>query len=256
LAELKRPAQRLTRATLTSAVAHLTRRDRGLARIVRTHGVPPLWARPPGFATLVRIILEQQVSLASARAMYGRVANQLPGGWTTKAVLRGGTASLMSRGITRQKAGYIVALATRIEGGDLVLRRLARGGDDHACEQLIACPGIGPWTAGIYLLMALRRPDVWPPGDVALQNALGRMLGVTRPLTSDDAVRYAARWTPYRSVAARILWCGYLGERSSARQKAKPTATPPVLPLTGRPSATASPSRRRRWRATSSRCWP
>lgn len=206
---------RLTRASLTSAVAYLTRRDRGLAQIVRAHGLPPLWARPPGFATLVRIILEQQVSLASARAVYGRVAKQLPGGWKTTAVVHEGTAGLMTRGITRQKAGYIVALAARIERGELVLRSLGRAPDEQARERLIACPGIGPWTAGIYLLMALKRPDVWPPGDVALQNALGRLLAAGRPLTSDEAVEWAARWTPYRSVAARILWCGYLGERSS-----------------------------------------
>ncbi len=207
---------RLTRGSLTSAVAYLTRRDRGLAQIVRKHGVPPLWARPQGFATLVRIILEQQVSLASARAVYGRVAKQLSGGWTTTAVVDEGAAGLMARGITRQKAGYIVALAARIDRGELVLRSLARAPDEQARERLIACPGIGPWTAGIYLLMALRRPDVWPPGDVALQNALGRLLAAGRPLTSDEAVEWASRWAPYRSVAARILWSGYLGERSSA----------------------------------------
>jgi DNA-3-methyladenine glycosylase II len=215
VAELPAPP-RLTRGSLTTAVAYLTRRDRGLAQIVRRHGVPPLWARPPGFATLVRIILEQQVSLASARAVYGRVAKQLPGGWTTTAVVDEGPAGLMARGITRQKARYIVALAARIERGELVLRNLGRAPDEQARERLIACPGIGPWTAGIYLLMALRRPDVWPPGDVALQNALGRLLAAGRPLTSDEAVEWASRWAPYRSVAARILWCGYLGERSSA----------------------------------------
>lgn len=207
---------RLTRESLTNAVAYLARRDRGLAQIVRTHGAPPLWARPPGFATLVRIILEQQVSLASARAVYRRVASQLPDGWTTTGVVHEGTAGLMARGITRQKARYIVELAARLERGELVLRSLGRAGDDQAREQLIACPGVGPWTAGIYLLMALRRPDVWPPGDVALQNALGRLLARGRPLTSEEAVEWASRWKPYRSVAARILWCGYLGERSSA----------------------------------------
>src|SRR5215510_10052385 len=93
----------LTRSTLSSAVAHLTGRDRALARIVRAHGAPPLWARPPGFATLSRIILEQQVSLAAARALYGRLSKELQGGWTPAAILREGTTGLMGRGVTRQK---------------------------------------------------------------------------------------------------------------------------------------------------------
>jgi DNA-3-methyladenine glycosylase II len=204
----------LTRSTLSSAVAHLTRRDRALARIVRAHGAPPLWARRPGFATLSRIILEQQVSLAAARALYGRLSNQLPGGWTPAAVLGEGTTGLMNRGVTRQKAGYLVALAERIERGELVFRRLARASDENAYRQLIACHGVGPWTASVYLLMALRRPDVWPPGDLALQKALSRLLGLERTLTSEEAIECASQWAPYRAVAARILWCGYLGERA------------------------------------------
>jgi DNA-3-methyladenine glycosylase II len=173
-----------------------------------------LWARRPGFATLSRIILEQQVSLAAARALYARLSKDLPGGWTPAAILREGRAGLMGRGVTRQKAGYLFALAERIERGDLVLPNLGRASDEDAHRQLVACPGVGPWTAGVYLLMALRRPDIWPPGDLALQNALSRLLGLERTLTNEEAIARAARWAPYRAVAARILWCGYLGERA------------------------------------------
>lgn len=210
----------LTRSTLSNAVAHLTRRDRALARIVRAHGVPPLWARPPGFATLSRIILEQQVSLAAARALHGRLSKQLQGGWTPATILREGATGLMARGVTRQKAGYLVALAERIERGDLVLRSLGRASDEDARRQLVACHGVGPWTASVYLLMALRRPDIWPPGDLALQKALSRLLGLERTLTSEEATERAAQWAPYRAVAARILWCGYLGERAAVRTTA------------------------------------
>jgi DNA-3-methyladenine glycosylase II len=192
---------------------HLTRRDPALERIVRAHGAPPLWARRPGFATLSRIILEQQVSLAAARALYGRLEERLPGGWTPAAILHLGTTGLAAQGVTRQKAGYLVALAERIERGGLVLRRLSRASDETAHQQLISCHGVGPWTASIYLLMALRRPDVWPPGDLALQKTLSQLLGYERTLTSKEATEYASRWAPYRAVAARILWCGYLGER-------------------------------------------
>jgi DNA-3-methyladenine glycosylase II len=212
----------LTRSTLSSAVAHLVRRDRALARIVRAHGVPPLWARRPGFATLSRIILEQQVSLASARALHSRLSKHLQGGWTTAAILRQGTTGLIERGVTRQKAGYLLALAERIERGELVLANLSRASDEDAQRRLIACHGVGPWTAGVYLLMALRRPDVWPPGDLALQKALSRLLGLERTLTNDEALACASQWAPYRAVAARILWCGYLGERA-ALARARPS---------------------------------
>ena len=198
----------LTRSTLSAAVLHLTRRDRALARIVRTHGAPPLWARPPGFATLSRIILEQQVSLAAANALYRRLREQLPGGWTPAAIVHEDTSGLARRGVTRQKAAYLVALAKRIERDELVLRRLGRASDEDARRQLIACHGVGPWTAGVYLLMALRRPDVWPPGDLALHKALSLLLGRKQPVTSEEAIEYASQWAPYRAVAARILWCG------------------------------------------------
>lgn len=208
----------LTHSTLARAVVHLSRRDRELARIVRTHGTPPLWARRPGFATLSQIVLEQQVSLAAARTLYWRLSKQFRGGWTPAAILREGTTGLVGRGVTRQKAGYLFSLAERIARGTLVLRSLSRATDGEAQRQLIACHGIGPWTANVYLLMALRRPDVWPPGDLALQKALSRLLGLERTLTNQEAIEYASQWTPYRAVAARILWCGYLGERAALRR--------------------------------------
>jgi DNA-3-methyladenine glycosylase II len=208
----------LTHSTLSHAVVHLTRRDHQLARIVRTHGTPPLWARRPGFATLSQIILEQQVSLASARTLHRRLSKEVQGGWTPAAILREGTIGLAGRGVTRQKAGYLCSLAERMERGELALRTLSRVSDEEARRQLIACHGIGPWTANVYLLMALRRPDVWPPGDLALQKALSRLLGLQRTLTSEEATECASQWAPYRAVAARILWCGYLGERAALRR--------------------------------------
>jgi DNA-3-methyladenine glycosylase II len=198
----------------------LTRRDRALARIVRTYGAPPLWARRPGFATLSRIILEQQVSLAAADAVFRRLLDQLPEGWTPAAILHEGTSGLARHGVTQQKAAYLVALAERIERGDLVLRHLGRASDEDAQQQLVACHGIGPWTASVYVLMALRRPDVWPPGDLALHKALSLLLGREHPVTSEEAVAYASQWSPYRAVAARILWCGYLGDRAARRRVA------------------------------------
>ena len=135
------------------------------------YGAPPLWARRPGFASLLRIILEQQVSLASAQAIYLRLA-AAAGEVKPKSILALGTAGLQRLGLTRQKASYACGLAEEIVEGRLALDGLGRIGDDEAREQLMRVRGIGPWTAGIYLLMALRRPDIWPTGDLALHKAL------------------------------------------------------------------------------------
>lgn len=218
----------LTRATLREGVRALAARDGGLARIVAAHGPPPLWARPQGFPTLVRIVLEQQVSLASAATLFARVRGELGGRVTPAAVLAAGEAGLRSLGLTRQKARYVHGLAEHVAGGALPLAELARLPDDRAAERLVRVPGIGPWTAGIYLLMALRRPDVWPPGDLALHRALARLLGRPEPPAADEAAALARRWRPWRAVAARILWHGYLAERGARAPRTRPSGPHPA----------------------------
>ncbi len=209
-----RPPTTLQRASLLSAVRRLARADRRLARLVARYGPPPLWARRPGFATLLRIILEQQVSLASARALFLRLETALGEvGPLTIAML--GMPGLQRLGLTRQKASYAVGLAESVLDGRLPLRRLSRFPDDEARDLLVRVRGIGPWTANIYLLMALRRPDIWPPGDLALHKALIRLHGFDGVLSLVDAERLAERWRPYRGVAARILWHAYLSERAA-----------------------------------------
>jgi DNA-3-methyladenine glycosylase II len=204
----------LHRASLLSAVRTLTRRDQRLARLVARYGPPPLWARRPGFTTLLQIILEQQVSLASAAAVYHRLARTVRP-FSPAGVLALGTAGLQGLGLTRQKASYACALADRVTRGQLVLHRLGKCSDAEARERLIEVPGIGPWTASIYLLMALRRPDIWPPGDLALHKALRHLYGLPSRLTVGDVEQLAARWQPLRAVAARILWHSYLAERAA-----------------------------------------
>jgi DNA-3-methyladenine glycosylase II len=204
----------LDRASLLSGVQTLTRRDPGLARLVARYGPPPLWARRPGFTTLLRIILEQQVSLASAEALYRRLAGSVrpfdPAG-----VLAMGPSGLQRLGMTRQKARYVHSLAHQVTLGQLALHRLRSYSDTEASERLMGVPGIGPWTASIYLLMALRRPDIWPPGDLALQKALSRHYGSASTLTAIEIEEVTARWRPLRAVAARILWHSYLAERTA-----------------------------------------
>ena len=196
------------------AVNDLVARDRGLARIVTAHGPPPLWSRPAGFPTLVRIILEQQVSLAAANSLFRRVTTQLPGGMTPQAVLAVGSTGLRALGLTRQKARYVCALGEHVRNGEIALASLARMSDAAVAAHLEQVPGIGRWTSSIYLLMVLRRPDIWPSGDLALHKALARLRRLPEVPTSERAALLARRWAPYRAVAARILWHGYLSERA------------------------------------------
>ncbi len=200
----------LTRATLGVAVRALAAADAGLARIVVRHGHPPLWSRPGGFRTLVRIILEQQVSLASAATIFSRVDSELRGGWSPEVVARAGEIGMRTHGLTRQKSAFVVALAEQSAADPRWFTRLAHSSDDDARTALTSLHGIGPWTASIYLLMVLRRPDVWPPGDRALHKAIARLPGQRATPSSAQATRIAERWAPHRSTAARILWHGYL----------------------------------------------
>ena len=199
----------LTRAALLDGARALARRDHGLQRILRLHGAPPLWGRRPGFATLARIILEQQVSLASARAAIKRLERRT-GGLTTEGVRALGIARLSGLGLTRQKARYLVGLADAITDRRLDLRSLGRLDDAQARAVLMTVLGIGPWTADIYLLEALRRPDVWPTTDLALAKAVQILTRRRTVPTRDQLEAIGAPWRPLRSVAARMLWHYYL----------------------------------------------
>ncbi len=199
----------LTPEAMASAVRELVAADEDLHRVVERVGPPPMWARRPGFATLVRIILEQQVSLASADATYRRLQRRL-GRVTAARVASVSVVMLQRQGVTRQKAEYIRHVAGLVVAEKLNLEALTEANDATACRTLVAIRGIGPWTADIYLLMALRRPDVWPRGDLALRSAAQGVKRL-RSLPSDTRLqRIAAAWRPWRSVAARILWHHYL----------------------------------------------
>jgi DNA-3-methyladenine glycosylase II len=200
----------LDAGTLAQAVAELVASDPDLAGIVDRLGPPPLWDRPPGFATLVAIILEQQVSLASGAAARERLARGA-GGVTPTAIAALGEDGARAAGLTRQKARYVVELANRVLDGRLDPDRLAGAADDDVRAALIAVPGIGRWTADIYLLMALGRPDVWPAGDLALATAMRRALRLDALPDAVSQVAIAERWRPWRAVAARLLWHAYLG---------------------------------------------
>lgn len=205
---------RLDQVTLLEGVRELSQRDPDLARIVSTYGPPPLWQREPGFSTLLYIILEQQVSLASARAAYNRLleaANPL----TPHHFLRFSDEELKKIGFSRQKTRYGRELAQAVLNGRLDLDSLEDMEDELVRQRLMQVKGIGLWTADIYLLMVLGRPNVWPKGDIALHSALQRVKGLPHRPASDEAARLSLAWQPWRAVAARMLWHLYLSAPKS-----------------------------------------
>jgi DNA-3-methyladenine glycosylase II len=205
----------LTRRTLLSAVRALAITDPALAASVERFGPPPLWAREPSYATLVHLVLEQQVSLASARAAFDRLEVALAGTVEPRAFLGLSDADLRAIGFSRQKAGYARDLAGALADG-FDLEGLAGLSDDEVRTNLMRLRGIGRWTADIYLIMCLRRPDVWPHGDQALATATRELLELPAQPTFDALELRARSWRPHRATAARILWHYYLSVRGRA----------------------------------------
>jgi DNA-3-methyladenine glycosylase II len=203
----------LTEASLHDAVHHLVAQDPDLAAVVARFGPPPLWAREPGFPTLILLILEQQVSLASARAAYDRLAAAV-GEITPASVLQLDDGTLRAIGFSRQKTAYTRHLAAAIAGGRFDPHALETLSDDAVRAALIALKGIGPWTAEVYLLMALRRPDAWPHHDLGLLVAAQEVKALPQRPTPGELELLAEPWRPYRAVAARILWHHYLSTRA------------------------------------------
>jgi DNA-3-methyladenine glycosylase II len=218
-------AIQLTTDTLAEGVAELTRRDPHLAAVVARHGAPPLWDRPPGFGTLVQIILEQQISLSAGRAAYGRL-ERLAGAVTPERVAALSEAELRGAGLTRQKSAYIRDLAQAIVAGEFDPDALVALDDDEARAALIKLRGIGAWTANIYLLMALGRADIWPAGDLALVAAMREVKRLRSSPDSDRIGRITRAWSPWRAVAARVLWHHYL---STPRSRPKVSDAKPSL---------------------------
>ncbi len=200
----------ITPGLLRAGTEWLAAQDADLERLVACNGVPPLWRREASFSTVVLIILEQQVSLASARAAFDRLQAAL-GDVEPAAFLSLDDAQLGAIGFSAQKAGYCRGLAAGVLDGSIDLDHIGLLDDDEARRRLVAIRGIGPWTADVYLMFALGRIDAWPPGDRALLVSLGRAKGLDPVPTSQVGVEMAEVWRPWRSVAARLLWHDYLG---------------------------------------------
>ena len=199
----------LTDRGLAHGAREIARADRDLAGVLARHGMPPRWGRDPGFATLVQIILEQQVSLASGRAAFARVL-AVAGTMTPSRVASLSERQLRAAGLTRQKAAYVRGLARSIVSGEFDLDAVSRMDDDAAHAELIKLKGIGPWSADIYLLMALGRRDIWPRHDLALASAMRDVKRLRSLPTPERQLEIAEAWRPWRAVAARLMWHHYL----------------------------------------------
>ena len=191
--------------TLRPALEALSARDPDIAHWYDKCGLPPVRRRPPGFGAVLHIICAQQVSAASARAIIGRLdAAAQP--LDPRSFLALDDAALRTIGFSGQKVRYGRALAVDVLAGRIDIDGLAHMDDATAVAHLVQAKGIGPWTAEIYLMSALDRPDVWPADDLAVQAAAQRLKDLPVRPSRAQMVEMAEPWRPYRSAAARLLW--------------------------------------------------
>ncbi|SDC39561.1 DNA-3-methyladenine glycosylase family protein [Niabella drilacis] len=187
----------------------LAKKDAHLAGVLQRYGHPPMWTRTNSFESLVHIILEQQVSLASALAAL-RKLQEYSGELTPAAVVRMSDEEMRSCYVSRQKMIYIRGLAEAIISGSIDLAAMHQLPDPVIRERLTALKGIGNWTADVYLMFVLQRSDIFPAGDLAAVNALKRLKVLDKDVSRDELVAIAASWAPHRTVATMILWHYYL----------------------------------------------
>jgi DNA-3-methyladenine glycosylase II len=199
----------------------LRRRCPHIRRALKEVGLPAPRRREPGFATLIRIIVDQQVSTAAGAAIWAKVHRVCHGEVTPRRLLRLGETGLRANGFSGQKARYALGIAEAVVDARLDLAALEEADDDTVRGVLTALKGVGAWTADIYLMFAMGRPDIWPAGDLGLQHGIRLLHERELRPSVKDMIALAEDWRPYRSGAAILLW-HYYG--SLRRKSAAPTA--------------------------------
>ena len=198
----------LSQDTLNEGLRFLSAQDPDLARVLTLHGPPNLRSQPPGFPAMLKIILGQQVSRSSAASTYQRLCDAI--GPPEPASFQSlDDDALRAIGFSRQKSRYGRELASAILEGRLQLDLLAAREDDEVRAALTALPGIGPWSAEIYLLFALRRPDAWPASDLGIIVGAQKVKGLPDRPSRHQLDEMAENWRPWRGLATFILWHGY-----------------------------------------------
>jgi DNA-3-methyladenine glycosylase II len=198
----------LDEAALRSAMDALAERDKAIAAALGRVGYPTPRQRAPGYETLLRTIVGQQVSVAAAASMWAKLEAALGPGCTPEALLAQDFDALRACGLSRQKQGYARSLAELVTSGALDLHALPAD-DEEAIAQLIQIKGIGRWSAEIYLLFAEGRPDIWPAGDLAVQIAIGTIFGLPERPSEKHIRTMADAWRPHRSSMAIMAWHHY-----------------------------------------------
>lgn len=190
----------------------LSKKDPHLKKIIVQYGYPPMWTRPASFATLIHIILEQQVSLASAKAAFIRLKEKLTT-ITPEKLLLLTDEEMKACYFSRQKTAYARHLAEAIASNKVNLKKLSVMPNDEVRGILKQIKGIGDWTVDIYLLFALQRTDIFPVGDLAMINAFKEIKQADKLLTRDNIILLSEQWKPHRSIATMLLWHYYIQKR-------------------------------------------
>lgn len=208
------PTALVSDADLAAAVDCLRRMDpEPIDAMLAVAGPPPLRKREPGLAGLAWIVTSQQVSTASAQAIYGRFDARFPG-CPAAEIVAAPEEALQGCGLSAPKIRTLRALAGAIHAGELDLERVANAPAEEARAELVRIKGLGPWSADIYLLFCLGAPDVWPVGDLALQEAARLVLRLPERPDARTLEAIGERWRPYRAAAARLLWAYYGAARA------------------------------------------
>lgn len=208
--------QQFTPATFHSICDKLAQMDADLGHVIQTYGYPPMWTRANTFESLVHIILEQQVSLASALSALNKLKERVQE-ITPARVLLLTDEEFKACYFSRQKTAYTRYLAEAVISGQIDLQAFAGMEDDEIRSQLCALKGIGNWTVDVYLMFALQHADIFPVGDLAVVNAMKRLKGFPKETTREELMVIAEQWRPYRTVASMILWHYYLSVPKAPR---------------------------------------
>jgi DNA-3-methyladenine glycosylase II len=201
-----------TKYNFNSICDLLSQKDADLKLIIDTHGYPPMWNRKPTFETLLHIILEQQVSLASALAALHKLKEKI-GKITPEKIIALTDAELKACYFSRQKIVYAKHLAENVINKELDFKSFSVLNDEAIRSILKNLKGVGDWTADVFLMMALQRPDLFPAGDIALINSIKSVKQLPANTTKEDILLIAEKWRPYRTIAAFMLWHAYLEKK-------------------------------------------
>lgn len=196
---------KITKVTLSEGAQELSKRDKDLARIVTEYGLPNIRSRTRGYDAILNIICGQQISTSAAKAIGKRLA-LIESPMTHATALKLGPDRLRSAGLSTPKVNYALGIAQAIDNGEFNFRKVSLMDDEAAIKEMTKLKGIGRWSAEVYLLFSLRRPDLWPVDDLGIIKAYTRLKGLDKKLNHAQMIKIGEPWRPWRSVAARLLW--------------------------------------------------